>query len=84
MELTRKSVIVAQTRNATTAMTMRQITQLYKVDNKSTHRIRSKRLYKTVPLKAQRAVLAHRKPPHAHYCHHSYCGYCYWELLVCF
>lgn len=34
MELTRKSVIVAQTRNATTAMTMRQITQLYKVDNK--------------------------------------------------
>ena len=44
MELTRKSVIVAQTRNATEAKTMKQITQLYKMDNKSTHLIRSKRL----------------------------------------
>ena len=84
MKLTRKSVLAAQTRNAANAVTMRQITQLYKVDNKSTHLIRSKRLYKIVPFKAQRAILAHRKPPHVYYCHYSYYGYCYSEFLVCF
>lgn len=51
---------VAWTRNATGVM-MRQMTQLYKMDNKSTHLIRSKRLYEIAPLKAQRTVLAHRK-----------------------